>query len=87
MDSGRGTARLNLVAGQSRPTRGQDAREGTDLKLFFREPREGQLRLGHRPAVSGTKEVVQQPLAGGGVVEDVAYQGGLSGLIHEVSKP
>ena len=43
--------------------------------------------LGDRAAVHRPQEIIQETLSGGGIVEHVANQGGLRGLLHEVLEP
>src|SRR4029077_10889617 len=44
------------------------------------------LRLGHRAAAERAQKVVEEPLPGGGVVEDVAHERRLAGLLDEVAQ-
>ena len=55
-------------------------------QLLEREARRERLLLGERAAVHAAQEVVEQALAGRGVVEDVADERRLAGLLDEVAQ-
>src|SRR3990172_10417325 len=66
---------------------GEDLEERTAPQLVEADPGPGcSIVLGDSPAVDRPCEEVEQPLPGGGIVEDVTHQGGLGGLFHEVGK-
>src|SRR5258708_27747049 len=63
-----------------------DLHERPAAQLVECETRRQRLILRDRAAVQCAKEVVEQALAGGGVVEDIADECGLSRLLDEVVK-
>ena len=80
-------ARDDRSAAEPGAPRRQDLRERAQLDLLRREA-----RCGRDPRLDGARvqraeEVVQQALAGGRVVEDVADQRGLRRLVDEVPQP
>src|SRR4051812_45681329 len=65
----------------------QNPHERPPPQLLQGQPRPLQrLLFRDRPAVDGAQEVVEEALAGGGVVEDLADQRGLGGLMNEIAQ-
>jgi len=65
----------------------QDFDERAGAEFGEREARQLlRLFLGDGPAVDGAQEVVEEALAGRGVVEHVADEGGLGRLLDEVAE-
>src|ERR1043165_1446081 len=77
----RGTGR---AGSGRRPPRRHDLHERLAADLVEGEPGGERLLLGDRAAGDAAQEVVEQALAGRGVVEHVADQGGLRRLVDEV---
>src|SRR5215510_3063908 len=65
------------------PPRLQDLHERPAAQLLEREAGRERLLLGERARVDAAQEEVEQALAGRRVVEDVAEQRGLGGLLDE----
>src|SRR3954465_9010423 len=70
-----------------RAARRHDLDEGLAADLVERQPGRQRLLLGDGAARDAAQEVVEQALAGGRVVEHVADQGRLRGLVDEVAQP
>src|SRR3954453_5372161 len=64
----------------------QNLHERAAAELVEREPRRERFFLRDRAAVEGAEEVVQQALARRGVVEDVADERRLAGLLDEIAE-
>src|SRR5215210_3954427 len=62
----------------------QDPDEAARAQLVERESGRERLLFRQRAAVHPAQEIIEEALAGRGVVEDVAHQRRLSGLGHEV---
>src|ERR1043165_9413867 len=71
----------------ARPPGGHDLDERFAADLVEREPGRKRFLLGDRAARDAAQEVVEQALAGRRVVEHVADQGRLGGLVDEVAQP